>query len=78
MEVIPTAMVSASSLIGQEGRLGVIMEGVIANILILEEIPLTSTSSLVFDEANYIAILKEGPIHKLDTSKVDIKGELFS
>lgn len=49
-------------MLGQEGRLGVIAPGAIADILILENNPLDDITVLDRPETNLRAVLKEGKL----------------
>lgn len=56
------ATVNPAKMLGQEGRLGVIAPGAIADILILENNPLDDITVLDRPETNLQAVLKEGKL----------------
>jgi imidazolonepropionase-like amidohydrolase len=62
-EILASATTIAAKLIGMEGRLGVIAEGAIADILVVEGSPLEDISVLANPKKNLLLVMKDGVIY---------------
>jgi imidazolonepropionase-like amidohydrolase len=62
-EILASATTVAARLIGMEGRLGVIAEGAIADILVVDGSPLDDITILSAPKKNLLLVMKEGVIH---------------
>ncbi|HSY04164.1 MAG TPA: amidohydrolase family protein [Acidobacteriaceae bacterium] len=62
-EILASATTIAAKLIGMEGRLGVLKEGAIADILVIDGSPLDDITLLADPAKNLRLVMKEGVIH---------------
>jgi len=62
-EILASATTVAAKLIGMEGRLGVVAEGAIADLLVVERSPLEDITVLAEPQENLRLVMKEGVIH---------------
>lgn len=62
-EILASATTVAAKLVGMEGRLGVIAEGAIADILVVEGSPLEDITILSNPKKNLLMVMKEGVIY---------------
>ena len=62
-EILASATTVAAKLVGMEGRLGVIVEGAIADLLVVNGSPLDDITILANPKKNLLLVIKEGVIH---------------
>src|SRR5215470_16690333 len=62
-EILASATTVAAKLIGMEGRLGIIAEGAIADLLVVNGSPLEDISLLSAPKKNLLLVMKEGVIY---------------
>jgi imidazolonepropionase-like amidohydrolase len=62
-EILASATTVAAQLIGMEGRLGIIAEGAIADILVVNGSPLENIDILAAPKKNLLMVIKEGVIY---------------
>lgn len=63
-EILASATTVGARLIGMEGRLGIIAEGAIADILVVDGSPLEDISILANPKKNLLLVIKEGVIYR--------------
>jgi imidazolonepropionase-like amidohydrolase len=62
-EILASATTIGAKLVGMEGRLGVIAEGAIADLLVVDGNPLEDITVLATPTKNLLLVMKEGFIH---------------
>ena len=70
IDILRAACVVNAELLGQSGRLGVIREGALADLLLVDGNPLEDISLLAANGAGLAAIMKEGRFHKNQVSRL--------
>jgi imidazolonepropionase-like amidohydrolase len=63
-EIFASATTIAAKLVGMEGRLGVVAEGAIADLLVVQGDPLADVTLLASPERNVKLVMKAGAIHR--------------
>lgn len=74
LQILRSATVNAASLVMQEGRLGQVREGFVADLLILKDNPLEDITILDRVEEQILAVIKDGRVStsRWDGIKVDL------
>jgi imidazolonepropionase-like amidohydrolase len=62
-EILASATTVSAKLVGMEGKLGVVAEGAIADLLVVDGSPLKDITVLAHPEKNLRLVMKEGVIH---------------
>ncbi len=62
-EILASATTVGAKLVGREGKLGVVAEGAIADLLVVDGSPLEDITVLAHPEKNLRLVMKEGVIH---------------
>jgi imidazolonepropionase-like amidohydrolase len=62
-EILASATTVGAKLVGMEGRLGVVAEGAIADLLVVEGSPLEDITVLADPKKNLLLVMKEGVVH---------------
>jgi imidazolonepropionase-like amidohydrolase len=62
-EILASATTVAAKLCGMEGRLGIVAEGAIADLLVVAGSPLDDITLLANPKMNLLLVMKEGVIH---------------
>jgi imidazolonepropionase-like amidohydrolase len=62
-EILASATTVGAELVGMKGRLGVIAEGAIADLLVVEGSPLEDIGVLANPKKNLLLVMKEGVVH---------------
>jgi imidazolonepropionase-like amidohydrolase len=63
MEILASATTVGAQLVGMEGRLGVVAEGAIADLLVVDGAPLEDITVLAEPKKNLRLVMKEGAVH---------------
>jgi imidazolonepropionase-like amidohydrolase len=63
-EILASATTIAAKLIGWDGKLGVVKEGAVADLLVVDGDPLEDVSILATPERNIRAVIKGGAVHR--------------
>ena len=63
-EILASATTVAAKLVGMEGRLGVVAEGALADLLAVDGNPMADVSLLAQPERNVRLVVKGGVVHR--------------
>jgi len=62
-EILASATTVGAELVGMKGRLGVVAEGAIADLLVVEGSPLEDIAVLANPKKNLLLVMKDGVVH---------------
>ncbi|KAL5358609.1 hypothetical protein BJX96DRAFT_183068 [Aspergillus floccosus] len=70
LEILQSATINPARMMGQEGRLGQVKEGFVADLLVLDQNPLDDITILDHPDKHLLAVMKEGRVQVSRWSKM--------